>query len=56
MRVLVSIVRKRLNLDVSMHALLQIFSVTLFKKMPLQQVFEENSDGNASCQLNLFEI
>ena len=37
-------------------ALLQIFSVTFFKKIPLQQVFEENSDGNASCQLNLFEI
>ncbi len=37
--VLVAIVKKRLNLDVSLYKLLQIFSVTLFEKMPLQQAF-----------------
>ena len=37
--VLVAIVKKRLNLDASLYTLLQILSVTLFEKMPLQQVF-----------------
>ena len=37
--VLVAIVKKRLNLDASLHTLLQILSVTLFEKMPLQQAF-----------------
>jgi hypothetical protein len=35
--VLVAIVKKRLNLDASLYTLLQILSVTLFEKMPLQQ-------------------
>ncbi len=58
--VLVAIVRKRLNLDASLYTLLQIFSVTLFEKMPLQQVltFSENTStgGDACNQLNLFMI
>jgi hypothetical protein len=33
--VLVAIVRKRLNLDLSLHAILQILSVTPFEKTPL---------------------
>ena len=37
--VLVAIVRKKLNLDVSLYPLLQVLSVTLFEKMPLQQAF-----------------
>ena len=37
--VLVAIVRKRLNLGASMHTLLQILSLTLFEKMPLQEAF-----------------
>ncbi len=37
--VLIAIVKKRLNLDASLYTLLQILSVTLFKKMPLQQAF-----------------
>ena len=37
--VLVSIVKKRLNLDASLYTLLQIFSLTLFEKMPIQQAF-----------------
>jgi len=56
--VLVAIVKKRLGLDASLYTLLQIFSVTLFEKMPMPQAlsemthtFEEQEGGN---QLNLF--
>lgn len=35
--VLVAIVKKRLNLDASLYTLLQIFSLTLFEKMPLRK-------------------
>ena len=38
---LVAIVRKRLNLDLSLHAILQILSVTPFEKTPLFQLFSE---------------
>lgn len=51
------IVKKRLNLDASLYTFLQILSVTLFEKMPLQQAFPDvntNSDStNISNQLNL---
>jgi len=56
--VLVAIVKKRLNLDVSLYTLLQIFSVTLFEKMPLQQAFpgrdHKAEQGNDCNQPNLF--
>ena len=56
--VLVAIVKKRLGIDASLYTLLQILSVTLFKKMPLQQVFpggHSSSDNiTISNQLNLF--
>ena len=58
--VLVAIVKKRLNLDASLYTLLQIFSLTLFEKMPILQAFvgsdcipEQISTSN---QLNLFEF
>ena len=58
--VLVAIVKKRLNLDASLYTLLQILSVTLFEKMPLQQAFSDSdykmSSAMASNQLNLFEF
>lgn len=57
--VLVAIVKKRLNLDASLYTLLQIFSVTLFEKIPLNKGL---LDTNYSCeddmvvnQLNLFD-
>jgi len=56
--VLVAIIKKRLNLDASLYTLLQILSVTLFEKMPIQQALQgigmppENTDFNN--QLNLF--
>ena len=56
--VLVAIVKKRLNLDASLYTLLQIFSVTLFEKMPLQQAFpgrgHKAEQGNDCNQPNLF--
>ncbi len=56
--VLVAIVKKRINLDASLYTLLQILSVTLFEKMPLQQAFpgiDPSSDSTTiNNQLNLF--
>ena len=56
--VLVAIIKKRLNLDASLYTLLQILSVTLFEKMPLQQAFPAAKhtipDGMPCKQLNLF--
>jgi hypothetical protein len=56
--VLVAIVKKRLGLEPSLYTLLQIFSVTLFEKIPIEQALSlgENSydDEAADNQLNLF--
>jgi len=56
--VLVAIVKKRMNVDATLYTLLQIFSLTLFEKMPLQQAVtnidytcDQSDSGN---QLNLF--
>jgi hypothetical protein len=37
--VLVAIVRKRLNLELSLHEMLQILSITPFDKTPMIQLF-----------------
>jgi hypothetical protein len=56
--VLVAIVKKRLNLGASLYTLLQILSLTLFEKMPLQQAFPgvdyKIPEGIPCNQLNLF--
>jgi hypothetical protein len=39
--VLVAIVKKRLNLDLSLHAMQQILSVTSFEKVYLLQLFTD---------------
>jgi len=56
--VLVAIVKKRLNLDASLYTLLQILSLTLFEKMPLQQAFPGSDYISLECvphnQMNLF--
>ncbi len=58
--VLVAIIRKKLNLDASLYTLLQVLSLTLFEKMPLQQAFPgddyTSDNGGISNQLNLFVI
>jgi hypothetical protein len=57
--VLVAIVKKRLHLEASLYTLLQIFSLTLFEKIPLNKEFlnvEYNSDDLLlHNQLNLFD-
>jgi IS4 transposase len=56
--VLVAIVKKRLQAPASLYTLLQILSVTLFEKVPLDQVLAVNEDKTANAadtnQLNLF--
>ena len=56
--VLVAIVRKRLGLDLELHNMLQILSVTLFEKTPLIQVLTQTAaqaEGpDASKQLQMF--
>jgi transposase len=47
--VLVAIVRKRLNLTLSLHGMLQILSVTPFEKVPLDKLFSDIAiDQNAT--------
>ena len=57
---LVAIIKKQLQLDVSLHALLQILSLTLFEKLPLKQavggVEPIANDPISHSQLNLFEF
>jgi hypothetical protein len=55
--VLVAIVKRRLRLDASLYTLLQVLSVTIFEKMPIQSALSSEStrsDSTASVnQLNL---
>jgi hypothetical protein len=57
---LVAIVKKRLNLDVSLYTILQILSVSLFEKTPILQAFSQQSlqiTEDLDCnQLILFNI
>src|ERR1700730_5927626 len=56
--VLVAIVKKRLTLDASLYTLLQILSVTLFEKLPLDQALTHDAAKGVTSkitnQLNLF--
>lgn len=56
--VLVAIIKKRLNLDLSLYTILQILSVTVFEKMPITRVFADDeyilSENDIDNQLNLF--
>lgn len=55
---LVAIIKKRLDLQPSLYTLLQVFSVTLFEKIPLNKGFFDtgytSEDTMLSKQLNLF--
>ncbi len=57
--VLVAIVKKRFHLEASLYTLLQIFSVTLFEKIPLNKDFLDGNnnreDERLRNQLNLFD-
>ena len=56
--VLVAIAKKRLGVEASLYTILQILSLTLFEKIPLDQLFNdtalENFGGENPTQLNLF--
>ena len=58
--VLVAIVRKRLDLELSLYQILQILSVTLFEKTPVLQAFQAPDSGSNSLdtgnQLILFNF
>jgi hypothetical protein len=57
--VLVAIVRKRLNLSASQYEILQILSLTMFERTPLDQLLTltvpESIIVTSANQLNLFE-
>lgn len=57
--VLVAIVKKRLNLTASLYEILQILSLTLYEKTPLDQLLtraiEERLLADSENQLNLFQ-
>jgi Domain of unknown function (DUF4372)/Transposase DDE domain len=57
--VLVAIIKKELKLDESLYTLLQIFSVTIFERMPILQALQGGSYKNEMMdnpnQLNLFD-
>jgi hypothetical protein len=56
--VLVAIVKKRLNISASLYEILQILSLTMFERIPLDQLLSkivtENVDSVPPYQLNLF--
>jgi hypothetical protein len=57
--VLIAIIKKRINIDLSLYTILQILSVTVFERMPILQILT-NSDYSSNellshNQLNLFE-
>jgi hypothetical protein len=56
---LVAILKKELNLEMSPYSILQILSVSLFEKVPINQLLidfkEQENDFNHCNQLNLFD-
>ena len=57
--VLVAIVKKRLNLSASLYEMLQILSLTMFERIPLDQLLNKTVTDDIQAlsanQLNLFE-
>ena len=57
--VLVAIIKKRLNLEMSLNTILQILSVTVFNKTPIYQMFTDKNYKNQTAtddnQLKLFD-
>lgn len=57
--VLVAIIKKQLKIDPSLYTILQIFSITLFEKIPILQVLTgidyKNTITSSHIQLKLFE-
>lgn len=57
--VLVAIIKKRLDTEASLYTILQILSLTLFEKTPINQLLNDNAllqlNPDTSNQLNLFD-
>jgi len=57
---LVAIIKKELHLEQSLYTILQVFSVTLFEKTPILQVFSETQSQtetrSSHSQLTLFDL
>jgi hypothetical protein len=57
--VLVAIIKKRLGVKASLYTILQILSLMLFEKTPVDQLLNDralqNLAGETSTQLNLFD-
>ncbi|MCK5568912.1 MAG: transposase, partial [Spirochaetes bacterium] len=58
--VLIAIIKKRLDLELSFYTILQIFSVTVFEQVPIIQVLTdiniETQMANTCNQLVLFDL
>ena len=58
--VMVAIIRKMEKLEMNLYTILQIFSVSLFEKIPIYQLLTDDSsqtlDNDSRKQLKLFEL
>jgi len=58
--VLIAIMKKRLHIEASLYSILQILSVTLFEKVPINQVLSgiksRSEEHDNSNQLLLFNL
>jgi len=58
--IMVAIIRKMEKIELNLYTILQIFSVSLFEKVPIYQLFTDTSSQNfgddSYNQLNLFEL
>lgn len=58
--VLIAIIRKRLNLQLNLHTILQVLSLTVFEKMSLEQLLTQSPrltpETLPDNQLNLFDL
>ncbi|PYU69498.1 MAG: hypothetical protein DMG49_13215 [Acidobacteria bacterium] len=56
----VAIIKKQLGLDLSLHKILQVLSITIFERSPILQGFsnfsDEITDTEPCMQLNLFNF
>ena len=57
--ILISIIKKRLKLDITLYTFLQILSLSMFEKVPILQLVtnteQKNVEGHFCNQLNLFD-
>ena len=58
--VMVAMIRKMEKIELNLYTIFQIFSVSLFEKVPIYQLLTDDSlqtfDCNSPKQLNLFEL